>query len=189
MKETAKSKQFRERQGHFDLYLKGYGIDIGAGDDLLTIKEGTVDEWDLYHGDAQYMSGIEPSQYDFIYSSHCLEHMKDVGITLTNWLKILKTNGHLYFTVPDYVLYEKMRFPSIHNPDHKNTFSCHIYKNQVKRENHYHVSDIQNVLKDLNAEPVLWQLEDNDYDYNLGPDADQTRGNAQAQLLFVAKKL
>ena len=189
MKETAKSKIFRENQNHFNLYLKGQGIDIGAGDDLLEIKEGTIDDWDLCHGDAQYMIGIENNKYDFVYSSHCLEHMKDVEIALTNWIRITKTGGYLYFVVPDYVLYEKMRFPSIHNTDHKNSFSCHITRDQVKRTNHYHVSDIQNILKNLNAEFILWQLEDNNYDYNLGPDIDQTIGNAQAQLLFVFKKL
>jgi len=190
MKETAKAKKFREEQGHFDLYLKGYGIDIGAGDDLLEIKEGKTEEWDLYQGDAQYMIGIEDQIYDFVYSSHCLEHMKDVEITLTNWLRILKTGGYLYFTVPDYVLYEKMRFPSIYNPDHKQTFSCgHINRKQVNRTNHYHVTDIEALLKKMNAQLVLWQIEDNSYDYNIGPDVDQTRGSAQAQLLFVAKKL
>lgn len=189
MRETSKSKEFREQQGHFDSYLKGYGIDIGAGDDVLEIKEGHVDKWDLDQGDAQQMPGVEHDKYDFVYSSHCLEHMHDVETSLKNWLAILKNKGYLYVTVPDYVLYEKMRFPSIYNSDHKNTFSCQVTRNQTKRTNHFHVADIRSLLEKLKAELVLWQLEDNNYDYNLGPNVDQTRNNAQAQLLFVARKL
>lgn len=189
MKETLKSKIYREQKNHFDLYLNGHGIDIGSGDDVLEIKNGIVDEWDLYHGDAQYMIGVPNEKYDFVYSSHCLEHMYDVDRTLMNWIRILKPNGYLYITVPDYILYEKLRFPSIYNTDHKNSFSVFLTKEKVKRDNHYHSNDIAKIFEKFNCQTISIELEDENFDYSIGPDIDQTRGNAQAQILFIAQKL
>lgn len=188
MKETSKCQPYRKNAGHFDLYLKGRGIDIGCGDDILTVEQGTVDPWDLNNGDAMLMNGIPNETYDFVYSSHCLEHMKDVEITLYNWSRILKKDGHLYFVIPDYILYERLTFPSIFNYDHKQTFSYYLTKEQVKRENHFHYSEINKILENLNMEVVLAKLEDNNYDYSKGNGGEQTMGNAVAQLLFVAKK-
>lgn len=189
MKETLKSKIYREQKNHFDLYLNGYGIDIGAGDDLLEIKNGKVDRWDLQNGDAQYLTGIQNEKYDFVYSSHCLEHMHDVEQSLMNWIRVLKPNGYLYATVPDYILYEKLRFPSIYNPDHKNSFSIYLTREKIKRNNHYHSDDIKDILTKLNCKTITIVLEDENFDYSIGPDIDQTRGNAQAQILFIAQKL
>lgn len=189
MKETLKSKIYREQKNHFDLYLNGHGIDIGSGDDVLEIKNGIVDEWDLYHGDAQYMIGVPNEKYDFVYSSHCLEHMYDVEKTLMNWIRILKSNGYLYITVPDYILYEKLRFPSVYNTDHKNTFSIYLNRQKVKRDNHYHSDNITNIFTKFNCKVINIELEDENFDYSIGPDIDQTRGNAQAQILFIAQKL
>src|SRR5207248_11335926 len=115
----SKCKSMREQRGDFDNYLRGSGIDIGAGDDPLIIPNGTVRVWDLAEGDAQLMAGVADNTYDFVYSSHCLEHMRDVEQALRNWVRILKPGGILYLVVPDYILYEKMVWPSRFNPDHK----------------------------------------------------------------------
>src|SRR5262245_49806129 len=112
MNETSKSQPHREARGDFDKYLKGNGIDIGAGHDVLVVKEGTVRAWDVPDGDAQLMAGVADESFDFVYSSHCLEHLDSVPEALKNWVRILKPGGHLYFIVPDYILYEKMCWPS-----------------------------------------------------------------------------
>ena len=134
MNETSKCYEIRNNEGHFESYLKGRGIDIGCGEDKLKIHQGEVDSWDLSNGDAMTMNGIKDETYDFAYSSHCLEHLECVEIALYNWSRILKKDGYLYFTVPEFVLYEKMRFPSIFNYDHKNTFSYYIERKQTKRD-------------------------------------------------------
>ena len=186
--ETAKCQKMRKEKGHFDLYLKGKGIDIGCGDDKLTIEQGTVDAWDLNNGDAMLMEGISNEYYDFVYSSHCLEHLKSVEISLYNWTRILKKDGYLYFVVPEFVLYERLTFPSIYNSDHKQTFSFYITKEQVKRDNHYYYADLIQILENLNMEILECDLEDNNYNYDRGNGGDQTRQNALAQVLFVARK-
>lgn len=189
MKETLKSKPYRTIKNHFKSYLNGYGIDIGAGDDILEVENGKVDAWDIQNGDAQHMIGINDNTYDFVYSSHCLEHMRSVEESLKNWIRILKPKGYLYITVPDYILYEKLRFPSVYNTDHKNTFSIYLNRIKVKRDNHYHSHDIIDIFTKLNCKNITACLEDENFNYSLGPDIDQTRGNVQAQILFIAQKL
>ena len=188
MNETSKCYEIRNNEGHFESYLKGRGIDIGCGDDKLKIHQGEVDSWDLSNGDAMTMNGIKDETYDFAYSSHCLEHLECVEIALYNWSRILKKDGYLYFTVPEFVLYEKMRFPSVFNCDHKNTFSYYIERKQTKRENHYNYKDINQILEKLKMEVSICKLQDDNFDYDAGPEKDQTRGDALAQILFVAKK-
>ena len=101
MNETSKSQPFRQQRGDFQKYLRGSGIDIGAGPDPLLIPDGRVRAWDLADGDAQLMAGVADATYDFVYSSHCLEHMRDVEESLRNWVRILKPGGFLYVVVPD----------------------------------------------------------------------------------------
>src|SRR5947209_9131534 len=107
MHETSKSAAARLRLGHFEKYLRGSGIDIGCGDDPLAVPEGHVRWWDKVEGDAQHLLGVEAGRFDFVYSSHCLEHLRDVGEALSNWLRVLRPGGYLYVVVPDYLLYEK----------------------------------------------------------------------------------
>ena len=135
------------------------------------------------------MDGAIDESYDFVYSSHCLEHLKDVEISLLNWIRIIKKGGYLYFVVPEYVLYEKMTWPSIFNPDHKQTFSYYITNDQVKRGNHYHYTDVANILKRLGMEVLITELEDKNFNYSKGSLEDQTKGNALCQMLFVARKI
>ncbi len=186
---TTCSFEIREKNNHFEKYLHGKGLDIGSGDDPLQIKNGTIDIWDLPNGDAQYLENLENDSYDFVYSSHCLEHMKDTETALYNWSRVVKKDGFLFFVVPEYILYEKMQFPSVFNQDHKSSYSWFLTKDKIQRENHFHASDIKKILENLNMEILESQLEDYNYDYNLNPSIDQTRHKkALAQILFVAKK-
>lgn len=190
MKETSKCQKMRGMAGHFFNYLKGKGIDIGCGDDKLQIESGTVDSWDICDGDAMLMKDVKDCTYDFVYSSHCLEHLKDVELALKNWARILKPGGFLYFTVPDFVLYEKMLFPSKFNGDHKNTFSCYFKREKVNnRKTHYHYDDIDRIFKKIGLQTIDRQLEDYGFNYDLGPSVDQTLKKAVCQLLFIAKKI
>lgn len=113
-------------------YFVGDGIDIGSGNDPLEqygeMFPGmrTCRSWDTEDGDAQYMRGVDDDTYDFVHSSHCLEHMADPGIAIDSWIRILKTGGHLVCVVPDEDLYEQGEWPSTWNPDHKHSLT--IYK-------------------------------------------------------------
>lgn len=118
--ETAKSHDRRIREGFFDKYCRGGGLDIGYGADLIVPG---CSGWDLRNGDAQYLAGIEDESFDFVYSSHCLEHMYDVQIALKNWFRVVKKGGYLLLAIPHRDLYEKKnQLPSRWNRDHKHMF-------------------------------------------------------------------
>ena len=118
--ETAKAHARRMREGFFAKYCIGRGLDIGYGGDLLS---DNCTGWDLEHGDAQSLDGVEDESFDFVYSSHTLEHVGDAALALRNWYRIVKPGGHLIVFVPDRDLYEKkLTLPSRWNSDHKRFF-------------------------------------------------------------------
>ncbi len=187
MNETAKCREMRQERGDFKRYLHGHGIDIGAGPDPLLVEDGSVRAWDRGDGDAQLMRGVADAAYDFVYASHCLEHMRNVEEALTNWIRITKKGGFLYVTVPDYILYEKMTWPSQFNTDHKHSFSFLITRRMVGRSTHYHMEqDLIPLVQRLGCTVLKVEVEDNGFDYNKG--GDQTMGVALSQLCLVAQK-
>ena len=85
----------------------GDGIDIGAGDDSLGRYQQmfpamrSCRAWDLADGDAQFLAGVPDRAFDFIHSSHCLEHLVNPVQAMQNWLRVLKPGGHAVLMVPD----------------------------------------------------------------------------------------
>ncbi len=177
MKECSKSIQRRLTDSNFlNKYFSGYGIDIGGAPDPLALytelfpKIIKVKTWDIEDGDAQYMEGVEDEVYNFVHSSHCLEHMIDPAVALKNWFRILKPSGYLIITVPDEDLYEQGEFPSTFNKDHKWTFT--IFKRNSWSSKSINLIEL--LLKlDAQAEIVKLMLIDNTYRYSL-PRFDQT---------------
>lgn len=129
MKECSKTIVRRISDPNFmRLYFRGCGLDIGGKPDPLylytelfpLVKKIYV--WDKENGDAQYLESVADASYDFVHSSHCLEHLNDPVEGLKNWIRVLKPNGYLIVTVPDEDMYEQGKFPSF-NTDHKWTFT------------------------------------------------------------------
>lgn len=118
--ETGKAHTRREREGFFGKYCRGEGLDIGCGNDPVVPG---CSGWDLVNGDAQYLDGAEDASFDFVYSSHCIEHMDDVRVAIKNWFRVVRPGGYLIIYGPDRDLYEKRRqLPSRFNPHHKHMF-------------------------------------------------------------------
>lgn len=78
---------------------KGFGYDIGCNkkewalDGAIPIDSIFDDHWDAYE---------LPEPADYIYSSHCLEHLPDWVDALNYWTSMLKPNGTLFLYLPDY---------------------------------------------------------------------------------------
>lgn len=118
--ETSKAYNRRQKEKFFERFCKGEGLDIGCGNDVVI--KGCYG-WDLAHGDAQYLATIEDESLDYVYSSHCLEHMVDVRVALKNWFRVLRKGGYLLLYIPERDLYEKRkRLPSRFNPHHRHMF-------------------------------------------------------------------
>ncbi len=95
-------------------------MDIGYGGDPIV---DSCDVWDAEHGNAQYLLGLEDKSYDFVYSSHTLEHMQDPAVALRQWWRVVTDGGFLILYIPDRDLYEKKTaLPSRWNEDHKTFF-------------------------------------------------------------------
>ena len=189
MHETSKGLAPRARRGDFDRYLKGVGIDVGAGDDPLVAPHATIRAWDVADGDAGALRGVSPGSLDFVYSSHCLEHLDELSGALRRWAQVLKPGGHLYLVVPDFELYEKSRWPSRFNDGHRRSFSTTVTRAVTGRDSHWHVDrDLRPLLDSLGLAVVRAEVERAGYD-DAQPDAvDQTLTGAQAQICIIARK-
>ena len=155
MNETTKAKQYWgpiEREA-----TRGKGIDIGCGPDPVTPD---ARRFDIEDGDANVISQYVKEQFDFVYSSNCLEHMHDAKATILDWWKLVKLGGYLFVLVPDEDLYEQGVFPSRFNHDHKATFTI------SKSKSWSPIS--QNVLELAQSLPggelISLQLQDRGYD-------------------------
>lgn len=115
--ESSKAKSRREREGFFEKYCKGEGLDIGFGGDLI---HESAFGFDVEHGDATYLKMFKDKKFDYIYSSHLVEHLAKPELALRNWWKLLKEGGYLITYLPHRDLYEKKKnLPSNFNKDHK----------------------------------------------------------------------
>jgi SAM-dependent methyltransferase len=172
MRETTKATKRRKQAGGvwFEIF-KGKGIDVGPGDDPLVWEGTSVVGFDVQHGDANRLSEYFPeNHFDFLHASQCLEHMHDPTEAIKDWAKVVKPGGHLVITVPDFVLYEKYRFPSRFNPDHKSTWSIGVKGSWAP----HHVNVTDWALYPPVGQIVLARLVDDGYDYSLDQEVDQT---------------
>jgi SAM-dependent methyltransferase len=160
MKEASKSNRYRKKE-FAAKYLFGRVIDIGCGDDPVC---PTAEPFDLAEGDANNVAALRPrNSYDTVYSSHCLEHMKDAPKALASWWELVKPGGHLIAVVPHEDLYEQGHWPSLYNGDHKATF-------RLDQEKSW--SPVSYDLRKLGAslpcgEVVSAKIQDHGYDYSM----------------------
>lgn len=127
---TGISMQRRIRTPQFlNRYFVGKGIDVGGGRDSLALyaeyfpKLENVVVYDQELGDAQLLDNVPDDSFDFLYSSHCLEHLRDPYVAISNWIRVVKPGGCLVVSIPDEDLYEQGFWPSRFNSDHKLTFT------------------------------------------------------------------
>ncbi len=160
--------------------LDGKGIDIGCGLDPIMPN---ARPFDMDDGDANVITKYVDEQFDYVFSSHCLEHMNGPIDAIQEWWKLVKTNGHLIFTVPDEDLYEQGYFPSLFNDDHKSTFT--ISKKQSWSSKSYNILDL---VKDLpNSNVIKIELQDHDYKRNSLYHSVYSRGTAY-KFMNIARK-
>ncbi|OIR06733.1 hypothetical protein GALL_109810 [mine drainage metagenome] len=177
MKECSKSIARRLADSNFtSRYFVGCGLDIGGKPDPLGLyrelfcRMAAVRTWDWEDGDAQFLGGVADGEFDFVHSSHCLEHLVDPREGLRNWLRVVRPGGHLVITVPDEDLYEQGAFPSTFNRDHKWTFT--VFKTRSWSPRSLNLLDLIRELGPA-AEPVKIEQLSATYRFDL-PRYDQT---------------
>lgn len=105
----------------------GYGYDIGC------MKE----EWsfpgsrpiDLSFDDGYHANNLPEVDVDYIFSSHCLEHIEDWVSTMDYWYDTLRNGGVLFLYLPDY---SQLYWRPWNNRKHKHCFTPNIIKDYMK---------------------------------------------------------
>lgn len=80
-------------------FCKGHGLDIGF----------CREEWkypgargiDYCLNDGFNADNLPDDKYDYIFSSHCLEHVSNWSLTLEYWISKIKDRGILFMYLPD----------------------------------------------------------------------------------------
>jgi SAM-dependent methyltransferase len=173
-------------------YFRGEGIDIGSGADPLSDNShpfpliSSIRNWDLQDGDAQTMQSVAAETYDFVHTSHCLEHMRDPYEAFANWIRICRRGGYIITTVPDEDLFEQGQWPSTWNGDHKTTWTI------LKDSSWSPVSiNVIEFLYQFKSEIQVIKIDLADYTYQYGLERqDQTwSGITESAIEFVVKRL
>ena len=190
--ETSKQMVRRSADRRFiTRWIVGDGIDIGCGPDPLSKFADFVPlmkslrPWDLPDGDAMLMDGIADESYDFVHSSHCLEHLVDPVRALGNWIRICRKGGHLIVTIPDEDMYEQGVWPSTFNEDHKWTFT--ILKSDSWSPKSINVLELLAIFRD---EIEILKIEKLDASFHYGrPRFDQTMHTmSESGIEFVLRR-
>lgn len=142
------------------VFENGRGIDIGCGDAPI---HPLCRKFDVADGDANEITKYVSEQFDYVFSSHCLEHMLDPRKTILEWWSLVKPGGRLILLVPDEDLYEQGTFPSRFNGDHKWTFTLSKRKSWSPKS--INVLDLLQSLPDKAYAHA--ELQDCGYDYSL----------------------
>lgn len=192
MDETSKALIRRLGDVRFaNTYFVGDGVDIGAGRDCIDKYGrqfplmGAVKNWDINDGDAQLMQAAADNSYNFVHSSHCLEHLRDPYEAFDNWVRICKPGGHIVVTIPDEDLYEQGRWPSTFNGDHKTSWT--ILKDQSWGANSINVLEFLYQYKDK-IEVLKVELVNQSFLYD-APRFDQTfHSISECAIEFIVRK-
>ena len=191
MRECSKAAERRERDPAFvEHFFAGDGIDVGAGPDGLDSLKArfplirSVRLWDMPDGDAMLMAGVPDESFDFVHSSHCLEHLMNPATAIENWLRILKPGGYVVCTIPDEDMYEQGVWPSTFNPDHKFTFTIWKRRSWSARS-----VSLLALFTSLIPEPEVIKIESLQASHDWARTReDQTLGPSESAIEFVLRK-
>ena len=114
--------------GFFNKYMKGVGLDIGfqgyVGSNIVPILPGATGIDIGYPGYDGITLPFADKTQDYVFSSHCLEHISDYKNAMQDWYRVVKTNGYIIIIVPHQFAYEKRKeLPSRWNRDHKRFYT------------------------------------------------------------------
>jgi SAM-dependent methyltransferase len=79
-------------------YCRGQGLDIGAG--YWPLRGSTPIDTELGLGTENKIEHIPENSQDYVFSSHCLEHIREWQKTLDSWISKVKPGGILFLYLP-----------------------------------------------------------------------------------------
>lgn len=105
---------------------KGTGFDIGCMKREWAFPDACP--IDLSFDDGFHATNLPHNQVDYIFSSHCLEHIDNWVETMDYWYEKLKTGGVLFLYLPDY---SQIYWRPWNNRKHKHVFSPQIIEDYM----------------------------------------------------------
>ena len=78
---------------------------------------------DLEFDDPWHADHLPPEKVDYIFSSHCLEHVQDWVATLLYWTSAIKSGGALFLYLPHY---DQEYWRPWNNRKHRHAFTPEI---------------------------------------------------------------
>lgn len=111
-------------------YCKGKGYDIGFCKNEWKFPSAIGIDESL--GNGYDANNLPEDEVDYIFSSHCLEHVSNWVITLEYWISKIKTGGILFLYLPDISqIYWRPWF----NKKHNHVFTPEILKKFLENHN------------------------------------------------------
>lgn len=123
-------------------YCEGIGYDIGCSKDewalpgAIPIDIKFNDEWDAFY--------LPDRSVDFIFSSHCLEHISDWVRALQYWTSKLKVDGRMFLYLPHY---DQQYWRPWNNRKHLHVFTPEIITDILTD---FGYSNLESTGRDLN---------------------------------------
>lgn len=132
-KEAPQGGEMRKTRWRAVPYTRGRGLDLGCGPEriwdnknVIGVDSGRDVELFGHQVNAQVMCDVTDlsmfgsRQFDFVFSSHVLEHvpLDKVPETLRQWCRVVKKGGYVVLYLPAHGLYPDPGEPHC-NPDHQ----------------------------------------------------------------------
>ena len=111
-------------------FCKGIGYDIGFCKEEWKLPNAIGIDLCLNNG--FHANCLPEEEVDFIYSSHCLEHVDNWIETLELWISKLKKGGVLFLYLPDF---SQKYWRPWNNRKHKHCFTSNIIETFFKDKN------------------------------------------------------
>jgi predicted SAM-dependent methyltransferase len=125
-------------------FCHGVGYDIGCMKKDWSLP-GSI-PIDISFDDEYHALNLPKKNVDFIYSSHCLEHVDDWVLVMDYWFSVLKDRGVLFLYLPDY---SQEYWRPWNNKKHKHTFNYNMMYDYLlsKNEKNIKYENINNSRK------------------------------------------
>jgi predicted SAM-dependent methyltransferase len=115
-------------------FCDGEGYDIGCMKKEWSFP-GSI-PIDLSFNDGYHALNLPKKNVDYIFSSHCLEHITDWVTVMDYWYENLKDGGILFLYLPDY---SQEYWRPWNNRKHVNIFSPKIIEDYLSHKNYKNI--------------------------------------------------
>lgn len=177
--ESQRTYEEKLNNGFFSTYMTGIGLDIGYAGYISGVQPILPSAIGIdvdYPGYTDNILPFESNTQDYVYSSHCLEHIFDYRTAIREWHRVTRVGGHIVIIVPHQHLYEKRKFPpSKWNGDHKRFYlPSHL------------LAEVENSLVPNTYRVRLLEDGDKNFNYSLPP---STHSDGQYEITLVIQKI